>query len=150
MSNELFGNSSEVDAKEELFTEIFNQIAEQKFGEGDENIQVREDDFSSSPEVTKTIGIQRLLTNEGLQREIYKIVKKQERPKDSDICYLIMQKVNNQFYVTSIRKSVEDDTSYFERVEEDEEIESDRETLTNIARNIKETLNSEVKRLENR
>ncbi len=148
MNNELFGNSPEIEAKEVLFTNIFNQIAEQKFGEGDEIIKVREDHFSSSPEVTKTLAVQRILANEELQKKIYEAQGIEERPRDSEMRYLITQGANNRFNLTSIRKFVEDGNTYFEKAQDDEEIKDDRGSLTNIARDIKETLSSEVKRIE--
>ena len=148
MSNELFGNSPDVEAKEALFTDIFNQIAEQKFGEGDEIIKVREGHFSSDPEVTKTIAVQRILTNEELQKNIYEALEIEGRPRDSEMRYLITQGENNQFKLISIRTFVDDGKTYFEKAHDDEEVKDDRGFLTNIARNIKETLTSEVKRLE--
>lgn len=146
--NELFGNSSEVDAKEVLFTNIFDQIAEQKFGEGDKIIEVRENHFSSAPEVTKTIAVQRILANEELQKNIYGALEIEGSPKEREMRYLITQGENNQFNLTSIRTFVEDGTTYFEKAQDDEEIKDDRGSLTNIARDIKETLSSEVKRIE--
>lgn len=146
--NELIGNSPEVEAKEILFTEIFDQIAKQNFGEGDENIQVEENHFSSAPEVTKSIALRRTLGDEELQRNIYKALGIQERPKDTDMRYLIMQEVNDQFKLISIRRSIEDGRTYFEKAQDDENIEGDRDSLTNIARDIKDTLAFEVERLE--
>lgn len=152
--SEFFGvDNSEIAAieeKEVLMSKIFDEISNQNLGEEDSKIEVRENHYSSTPEATKTIAMQRLVNDDELQQRVFTTLKIQERPKDGEDRYFILKGDNDEFKRISMKVYAEDGRMHYGEGQSETLVptEGDIVNFNNIAKDIKNTLGIIVKRLE--
>lgn len=148
---EIFGgDNTEIERKEELLSRIFDEIASQDLGGDSKEIKVRTDHFSSSPEVTKTISIQRLLSDEGLQQTTFKALGIEERPRDVEDRHLILGQEGHTFKRITLHVYPSENGIIYDNYNsqliqaEDDKLQEFKET----AQETYDTLSEIVKRLE--